>query len=302
MQKMITTLTLNPAYDVHVTIDEFRPEHENLAESVTRDVGGKGINISRALSENNINNTAIILLGSDNGADFVCGLEKTGLNYKTIQCAGRIRENITIHPSIGQETRLSFKGFTCNLAHLEAVEKMINSGDTVTFTGSLPPGISAESAEAFLLRLKANGCRLVIDSKSVTLEMLRRIKPWLIKPNLEEIETYFGSMDEKQLCQTALELHRDGIANVMISLGEDGAILAADDSLYRAHVPQIDVRSTIGAGDSAIAGFISRDATPDECLRLAVAYGSAACLRAGTNPPLTKDILAIYQRVNIERT
>lgn len=296
---MITTLTLNPAYDVHVTLDEFRPEHENLAESVTRDIGGKGINISRALTENKIKNTAIILLGSDNGADFVCGLEKTGLNYKSLQCGGRIRENITIHPAEGSETRLSFKGFTCDLSHLEAVENMIGAGDTVTFTGSLPPGISSESAEAFLLRLKANGCRLVIDSKSMTLEMLRRIKPWLIKPNLEEIETYFGPMDGQQLCRAALKLHCDGISNVMISLGEEGAILAADGRLYRARVPRIDTRSTIGAGDSAIAGFISREASPDERLRLAVSYGSAACLREGTNPPLAEDIRTIYQRVSI---
>ena len=299
MQK-ITTLTLNPAYDVHANISRFVICRENIAESVSRDIGGKGINISRALKENGIENTAVIILGSDNSEDFKKALVTEGLECKIIECRGRIRENITVHPADSEETRLSFKGFSCDASLLSEIEKYIPEDGIVTFTGSLPGGISADAAEKFLLCLKEKGLKLVIDSKSVTLDMLRRIKPWLIKPNAEEIEAYFGGkMCEDELYKKALELNRRGIENVMISLGGDGAILSCGGKLYRAYAPKINVISTIGAGDSAIAGFIAADGCVEARLKNAIAYGSAACLREGTNPPLEKDIEYIKKTVTV---
>ncbi len=297
---MITTLTLNPAFDVHVEIDEFKLGHENFAKKVIRDIGGKGINISNALCENKIENTAIILLGRENSTDFIDGINRAGLNCKTVECDGKIRENITIHPSEGEETRLSFSGFECSNTQLDKIFDLIDTNGIVTFTGSLPPGIGTAEAERFLMKIRERGAKLVIDSKSISLDMLRRIKPWLIKPNKDEIAAYFGKMSERELYEIAAELNRDGIENVMISLGGDGAILANGERVWRAHVPEVDVRSTIGAGDSSIAGFIAVDAKCEERLRLAVAYGTAACLREGTNPPLACDIKEIYDKIKIE--
>ena len=297
---MITTLTLNPAFDIHVSIDDFQLYHENLAENMSKDVGGKGVNISRALVENGIKNTAIILCGSENMREFTEGLKQVGLYYyKAIECDGRIRENITIHPSSGKETRLSFKGFSCNKTHLEKVEALVSHSEYVTFTGSLPTGITASDAEDFLMRLKYKGIKLVIDSKSISLDMLKRINPYLIKPNEEEIAEYTGVSDKSQLCDIALELNHNGIENVLISLGENGAILASGKKVYTAKVPPIRAVSTIGAGDSTIAGFISSCDSPEQRLRTAVSFGTAACLREGTNPPLKKDIKKISKSVII---
>ncbi len=298
----ITTLTLNPAFDIHVSLRSFPPGRESLADSVTRDIGGKGINISRALTENGIENTALVVLGKENSADFIQGMERAGLTYQTLLWEGRIRENITIHPEAEPETRLSFKGFECDGSLLQMAEERIEPQGIVTFTGSVPAGISAQEIEAFLMRLKEKGARLVIDSKSVSLEMLKRIKPWLIKPNAEEMEAYCGkALSEEELCAAAMELHQAGIANAMISLGGSGAVLAAEGNLYRAYVPAIEAVSTVGAGDSAIAGFLGCGATAEERLRYAVAYGSAACLRKGTNPPLAKDIKEIFEKVSIQK-
>ena len=115
---MITTLTLNPAFDIHAYLPEFRAGHENLAEKIARDVGGEGINISRALTENKIPNRALVVLGSENAAEFRDGLKAEGLDFDEIVRPGRIRENITIHPAAGDETRLSFKGFACDASLL----------------------------------------------------------------------------------------------------------------------------------------------------------------------------------------
>ncbi|MBR2012807.1 MAG: hexose kinase [Clostridia bacterium] len=298
----ITTLTLNPAFDIHVSLKTFPLGRESLADAVSRDIGGKGINISRALTENGIENTALVVLGKENSAEFLRGMERAGLTYQTLLWEGRIRENITIHPESEPETRLSFKGFEYNASLLKKAEELIDPQGIVTFTGSVPAGISAEEIEAFLLRLKEKGARLVIDSKSVSLEMLKRIQPWLIKPNAEEVEAYYGKApSEEELYAAAMELHQAGIANAMISLGGSGAVLAAEGRLYRAQVPAIKAVSTVGAGDSAIAGFLSCDDAPEKRLRYAVAYGSAACLREGTNPPRAVDIDKIFEKVSIKK-
>ena len=313
----IVTLTLNPAYDVHVQIGEFRAGHENLADSVSRDIGGKGVNISRALRLNSgrlgtgTGHSAFVILGEDNAADFREGLENEDIDTITLTVPGRIRENITIHPAEGGETRLSFKGFTCPTGTLERIKELIRvgSGDILTFTGSLPGGIGKDAAISFLKDLTRQGVRVVIDSKSISPADLREIKPWLIKPNAEEIFDFFGkdadrntAPDEKLLGKTALDVAASGIENVMISLGGDGAMLASDGKLWRAKNPKIDAISTIGAGDSSIAGFItafSRNASKADCLREAVAYGTAACLTEGTNPPRPDDIKEIHEKVKV---
>ena len=297
---MITTLTLNPAFDVHVNIGEFHIGRENLSDTVTRDVGGKGINISRALLQNHIKSKAIVAVGRENSDDFKHGLSCVGLECEFIECDGRIRENITVHDGRGTETRLSFKGFSCDDSLLVRIEALINTEGIVTFTGSVPDGISADAVQYFLIKLKDLGAKLVIDSKSVSIDMLRQIKPWLIKPNAEECEAYFGKMTEWELYNTALRLHTDGIENVMISMGADGAILASGGKLYLARVPKITPVSTIGAGDSSIAGFIACKGNDAERLRLAAAYGSAACLQQGTNPPLKEDIEKIYKEISVK--
>ncbi len=297
---MITTLTLSPVFDVHVNIPELRIGRENLAVSRICEVGGKGINISRVLLTAGVDHNAIVALPRDGGEEFLAALRAVGIEPKTIECDGRIRENITVHTS-SEETRISFKGFTADASLLSSAEALIPDGDTVTFSGSLPEGISRADTEAFLTRLRERGARLVIDSKSVTLDMIRRVKPWLIKPNAEECEEYFGALDERGLCAVAGELHTHGIENVMISLGGDGAILASLGKVYRAHVPKIEPLSTVGAGDSTIAGFIAaQNKSPDERLRLAVSFGSAACLVSGTKPPKMDEVKRIYESVQVE--
>ena len=287
----IVTLTLSPAFDVHCSVPNFTAERENLVESSAR--------------ENGVTNCALVVLGEENGADFLRGMDSVGITDRiTLSVNGRIRENITVHPDSGNETRISFKGFTADALLLDKVFELINAdGDTlVTFTGSLPGGVSASETEAFLAKLKNSGSHLVIDSKSVPLDMLMRLKPWLIKPNAEELAAYFGELSESEIINTAVRLHSEGIENALISLGADGAVLACDEGLFVARPPHVDAVSTIGAGDSMIAGFIAAESEPAENrLKTAIAYGSAACLREGTNPPKSQDIADIRRLVVLEK-
>lgn len=297
---MIITLTLNPAFDLHVTLPSFSVGKEHHAQTVTRSIGGKGINTSRALKENGIDNLALILSGRENESEFLKALEAEKLLFKVFSCEGRIRENITVHAETGEETRLSFAGFSCNKAILEQIEKEIPSQATVTFSGSLPQGITESEAITFLLRLKRKGARLVLDSKSLSLASIKEIQPWLIKPNAEEVQTYCNASTIEEIKAATLALHQAGIDNVLVSLGEEGALLASTGTLFYGNAPKIKVRSTIGAGDSMIAGFLADEVPPEGRLKTAIAYGSAACLTEGTAPPSPDDIHALLPQIQIQ--
>ena len=110
----ITTLTLNPAFDLHCYADAFLPQRENIFEITARDAGGKGVNVSRALKANSVENAAVCIVGSENGEEFLASLRAEGLTVRAVKAAGRIRENITLHEKEKAETRISFKGFAAD--------------------------------------------------------------------------------------------------------------------------------------------------------------------------------------------
>ena len=300
----IYTLTLNPAYDIHATTAHFLPLRENLARVTSREAGGKGVNISRALHNGGTKNTAVIVLGKENGGEFKESLAAFGLECLYFEKEGRIRENLTLHCEATGETRISFAGFSVDESILEAVENAmeVDSETFITYTGRTPAGISADQVKAFLKRLQDKGAKVVIDSKSFSLEDLFEMKPWLIKPNQEEISEYFGCEIRtlEEAAEKAKLFHEKGIANAMISLGGDGALLVCDNGSFTVKAPAICPLSTIGAGDSSIAGFLAAAAAGKDahaCLKTAVAYGTAACLTEGTLPPEKDGIQRILSQL-----
>ena len=302
----IYTLTLSPAYDVHASAEAFAAFHENLATVISRDAGGKGVNISRALAAGGAQNTAVVVLGKENAGEFQKALEDAGLNSLVFLKEGRIRENLTLHCPGVPETRISFTGFSVDSAVLEQVRDAmdIEPGTIVTFTGRVPAGIDMPRVKAFLKELRSAGALIVLDSRSFGLEDILEVRPWLIKPNQEEISMLCGC--EIETMAQALEKARvfadAGIENVMISLGGDGALLICGGEVYRAVPPAITPVSTIGAGDSAIAGFIAaaqQGKSPAQCLKWAAAYGTAACLTEGSQPPREGDIRDILEKIQM---
>lgn len=303
----IVTLTLNPAFDVHCFAENFKPYHESIVDITSKEAGGKGVNVSRALASNGIENLAVAIVGRDNGEEFVKALEKDGLTVAPVYTDGRIRENITLHEQNNPETRISFNGFSCTADILEKVKDCTGKVDKdtiVTFTGSIPKGIAVEQVLALLKEFKNAGAKVVIDSRSVSLAQLTEFKPWLIKPNKDETESYTGKTinsiaDAKEI---ALSIHKQGVENVVVSLGGDGAVLACDKGVFHAVTPKIEVVSTIGAGDSMIAGFIEATATNlaiESALVRAVAFGSSACMMQGTKPPSKENVEDLCKKIKL---
>ncbi len=305
----IITLTLNPAFDVHCYSKDFRPYHESIFDVTSKEAGGKGVNISRALVSNGVDNTAVVIVGTENGEEFCKALQKDALSVLPVWTEGRIRENITLHEDTNPETRISFNGFTCREGILSEVAGQIGEVDentVVAFTGSIAKGIATSDALSMLTSLKDKGAKVIIDSRSVTLSDLVSFKPWLIKPNKDEAEHYTGKKIDtvEDAANIARELFASGIENVIISLGEKGAVLVCDDGAFYAKTPEIDAVSTIGAGDSTIAGFIdgtSKGLSVDCVLRRATAYGTSACMREGTLPPTADDVASIEKKIEIIR-
>lgn len=305
--KIITT-TLNPAFDLHCSAESFAAGEENFADVTSLDAGGKGINVTRALKSAEFNSTAVLLLGSDNGEEFLRQLLCGGIAPVTVKVPGRIRENVTVHEKNGRETRLSFGGFSVNDDVFDTVKRKILSearaGDTVTFTGSLPCGITAESVTEFIIELKRLGIKAVIDSRSFSLDDLIKAGAYFIKPNRTEAEAYLGhGATENELLSLAEKLYENGTENVAISLGKDGCLLMSNEGKFKA-VPlqNTTVISTVGAGDSTVAGFLYATANGKkkaEALKTAVAFGTAACMQSGTCPPKYDDIASLLPKIEL---
>ena len=292
----IVTLTLSPAYDIHMSCDSFTAGRENLARITSRDVGGKGINISRALSAFGAESTALVCLGRENCDEFEARLSKEDFKSLIIHTDGRIRENITLH-AIGGETRISFDAprIEISLVTDEIKGLSLGEGDLLTVTGRMPDGVDIGSFSELLSSLSKRGVKIVIDSKSFTLANISHISPWLIKPNSEEISVYLGReiSDLASLEASAEEIEKIKSENILVSLGESGAMLFSTGKRTFKKAPIINAVSTIGAGDSMIAGFIYASylgERGERALGYAVAFGSAACLTEGTAPPQRSDI------------
>ncbi len=305
------TLTLNPAFDHHCKVPGFSLYHEHLVAEELFEAGGKGVNISRALSANGVENIALVVLGEENQAAFRAALDADGLHYSALTLPGRVRENLTIHSENAGETRVSFAGFSATDALLDDVIKCLKpeleERTVVTFTGRAPKGVGMPAIMRFLNTLSQKGCRIVIDSRSfVSLDEIVAAKPWLIKPNQEEISEYLGR-DIQSLEETltaAKDIHARGVENVMISLGGDGALLVCDAGCFICKAPVIDFHSAIGAGDSSIGGFIAatlEGQSADAALCRAVAYGSAACMQEGTRPPRPADVEALLSKIAVKK-
>jgi 1-phosphofructokinase family hexose kinase len=297
----IITLTLNPAFDVHCFCEQFKPYHESVVKMISKDAGGKGVNISRALTINGTDNVAVVLVGRENGEEFCKALKKDGMCVSAVWVDGRIRENITLHEEKNPETRISFDGFFCQKAVLNQVMQCVGEIDEntiITFTGSIPNGITTQDVLQLLRDFRNRGAKIVVDSRSVSMAELIDFKPWLIKPNKDEAEGYASKSiqtidDAVEIAQT---FQKNGVENVIISLGGDGAVWACKDGTMVGQSPKVNVLSTIGAGDSMLAGFIDGTAkglNPLEILKRAIAYGTAACMQEGTLPPQKQDIQAL---------
>ncbi len=307
MRRHIITVTLNPSIDVTLWVDGMHPDKTNRVLSETREVGGKGINVSRVVRSFGLENLCIAVAGSDNCREFSDFLEQDGLQYELLQVDGLVRENLTLRNE-SETMKINRKGPALSTLMIGAlmalVQTRLRADDIVVFAGSLPENVSVQDYVELILAIKKSGARIALDSDMLRLEDYRRISPWLIKPNIHELNNIIPVQGTTitDVVDAAHTLREAGVENVLVSLGGNGLVYVGEEGVVRAAVPQVEVKSTVGAGDSALAGFLvgaAKGQSVEDSVRLAAACGTACAMLDGTAVATKETAALLLEQITI---
>jgi 1-phosphofructokinase len=297
---VIVTLTLNPSVDRTVDVDVLERGAVVRTSEPVLEPGGKGVNVTRALSANGVPSLAIVPVAGPDGAELSRLLERDGILCRFVPVSGRTRSNTTVCEPDGTVTKLNEPGSPLSDADLSAiataVRTSVRDGDWLVVSGSTPPDTTSQQVSALLEEARTTGAQLVIDSSGEALESALIAKPRIIKPNREELAELVGRElgSVAAVVEAAEEVRTYGVEIVLVSLGAEGAVLVGPDGMLMGESHVAKPRSTVGAGDSFLAGFLSRF-TADEgdveaALLEALTWGAAATRLPGSAVPTPTDL------------
>ncbi|MFL1549192.1 1-phosphofructokinase [Pseudomonas sp. D47] len=286
----ILTLTLNPALDLTVRLAHLAPGEVNRSETLLTHAAGKGVNVAQVLADLGHQVTVGGFLGEDNPQAFEALIARRGFADAFIRVPGETRSNIKIAEQDGRVTDINAPGpqvtEQAQQALLNQLTLIAPSHDAVVVAGSLPRGISAQWFQGLLEHLKSLGLKVALDTSGEALRAGLKAGPWLIKPNTEELAEALDCSTDS-LAQQALaaeRLHAQGVEHVVISHGADGVNWFSPGTALHATPPKVSVASTVGAGDSLLAGMLhgllSVD-LPETTLRRATAIAAMAVTQIG---------------------
>lgn len=296
---MIVTLTTNPSLDRTLTLDALRRGEVNRATASTVEPGGKGVNVTRALVTHGTPSTAVLPVGGASGRLLTILLGEDDTPYAPVTIDGVLRVNTTVVEPDGTTTKLNETGPSLTSHEADAllaeVEKLLVPGGWLAVCGSLAPGLPADFCGTAVQRARAGGAHTAVDCSGPALRQAADARPDLIAPNRVELADLVGARLDTigQVRGAATELVRSGIPMVITSLGRDGALLVTADRALHARATPVRPVSTVGAGDSLLAGVLhSLDRDPDleQALTTGVRWGTAAVRLPGTRPPRPTDI------------
>lgn len=306
---MIFTLTLNPAMDKTVVIENLTPGGVNRIQSLRVDVGGKGINVSKCLKALGCGSTAAAFWGGTAGQRGVDFLREQGIGALTVTVSEDTRTNLKIIDPIRKEnTDINEPGPTITEAQLaelnQKLDEAIAPGDVLILSGSIPKGCQPTIYRDLTARYRSRGARVYLDADGENFRHGITAAPTLIKPNIDELNRYLGKnlTTAEEIAEAARGFLAQGIEEVLVSLGSDGAVLVKQDLCIKAQGLSVPVLSTVGAGDSMVAAmaFGAEKELPDEVrLRLAIAISAASVMCSGTQAPDQETIKNLYHQVII---
>lgn len=307
---MILTLAMNPAIDKTLTIDNFTVNHVNKVMDVRLDAAGKGINVSKVVKVLGGRTKVIAFLGGKNGNFIADALEKDRLSLVKIPIEKETRINTKIvDPVLNTYTDINEKGPFITPENLELfLKQTINyaSGDSmVVLTGSVPPGVHENVYRDLIIKLKSFGVKTVLDASGSLFSKALEGRPYLIKPNIHELESYFNKKLETRqaIIDAGKTLLDKGLEIVVVSLGDKGALLMTSKSTLFSQGLRVDVKSTVGAGDAMVAGLcygLSKNIPLKESFALAIASSAGQIMVEGSKPPSLDLIYKLIKDVTIE--
>lgn len=286
----ILTLTLNPALDLTVQMAHLEAGQVNRSDAMHTHAAGKGLNVAQVLADLGHQLTVSGFLGENNPQAFDALFAQRGFVDAFIRVPGDTRSNIKLAESDGRITDINCLGpevsEAAQQALLERLEQIAPGHDAVVVAGSLPRGVSPEWFQALLLRLKSLGLKVALDTSGAALRAGLTTGPWLIKPNTEELADALGSpvLGVAVQAEAARLLQAQGVEHVVISHGAEGVNWFSAGLSLQAQPPKVSVVSTVGAGDSLLAGMLHGllGVQPfEQTLRTATAIAAMAVTQIG---------------------
>ena len=308
---MITTVTLNPAIDKTILIGRLNVGSVNRLESAREDIGGKGINVAKLLHNLDTKTQATGFIGKTNKKQVFEMLDHEGLKYHFVEVDAPTRTNTkVVELEVGETTDLNEPGFSVTSEQFEALKRtiltMAQESSYIVFSGSVPKGLDS-STYYDLVQLVKSKTLTALDADGPLLMEGLKAGPSLIKPNIHELEAAFDvslTTDREVigLCKKLIEDY--GIQMILVSMGGDGSLLVTRFDVYKAKPIKVQVKSTVGAGDSMLAGFLyglDKGLSKEEALAFATACGTLAVTKEGTQTFSMEEVLEMMDKVDIDQ-
>lgn len=307
----ILTVTFNPAIDKSTTISSLAPEKKLRCSSPKFEPGGGGINVARAIKKLGGAAKAIYPSGGHTGTFLNELLSREGVPVQSVPIKSYTRENlIVLDTSNNQQYRFGMPGSEVFESEWKQCLQLIEQEPDAEFivaSGSLPPGVPTDIYAQIAAICKHKGAKLVVDTSGEALQQAANEGVYLLKPNLAELSSLVGKeeINEELVDNVAREIiHKGQCEIIIVSLGPIGAVLITKDEEIHATPPVVKKRSTVGAGDSMVAGIVlslSKGLQMEQALRYGVACGTAATMNQGTELCRRVDVDRLYELIRVTK-
>lgn len=308
---MILTVTLNAAIDKRYRMKKLRLGEVNRVSQCQCSAGGKGLNVARVAAIAGESVTAFGLAGGHTGKLLEELAGKDGIRTAFVQTSGESRTCLNIlDETTGLQTELLEGGMEISDEEVGQMERryreLLRETDAVVLSGSLPPGVEADLYVRMILEAKRASVPVLLDTSGPVLRECVKAAPSMIKPNQDEIRQLTGraELSRKDLLQAAEQLGKRGISYVVISLGQEGAVMATSSGVYQAAVPGIEAVNTVGCGDAMMAGFaigLKNHWDPSEILRYASALAAANARQERTGYFVKEEFEELYEEILVQK-
>lgn len=308
-RQYVLTVTLNPAIDKTIVIPHFRRGVIYRPDTIGLSAGGKGINVSKVLSQLGVNTLASGFL-PQKGADFIhLELDSHKIKHHFIEVPGEVRTNMTIlNPASKRATRIFEPGGRVRKADIQRFKKeyirLIKNASVVIISGSHALGVPDDLDAQLISLAHRQGIPTVLDTSFEPLRQGLQRSPFLVKPNLEEAEDLLGCRlkSEKSIKSALVELYRQGALIVALSDGKKGAYLYNGTDFLRALPPVIEQKNPVGCGDAFVGGFIAGYLKKNffiDCVKFASACGCVNAMSINPGEISSAKVNNIFRRIQV---
>lgn len=304
----VVTITLNPALDLTGSLQSLNQGSVSLVEKSNLHAAGKGVNVAKVLSELGADVTVTGFLGKDNPELFHQLFEQFGVRNEFVEVSGATRINVKLVEATGEVSDINFPGVQVSEEEIKRFEQTLFSlaetHDYFVIADSLPGGVTPEMCAAWIEKLNQLGKKVFFDSSKAALKAGIAAKPWLIKPNDEELSDFVGEkLETPEQCKVAAEsLGEQGIQNVVVSMGAEGVMWLNQGEWLQSQPPRMHVVSTVGAGDTLVAGLCwgqMQRMPKTELIGFATALSALAVSQVGVGVSSQQQLQQIQQETKV---